>query len=78
MLCCVQNRWGGTDRRYPGEPLLTDTGLLNGSTRAPVPEIVQLTPLTVPALGVVPAVVTHPSVGPLAVGEHSWVEVTGL
>lgn len=51
---------------------------MNGSSRTPVAEIVQLTPLTVLALGVVPAVVTHTSVRPLASGEHSWVEVTGL
>lgn len=73
MLCCAQR-----DRWCPGEPLLTDTGLLDGGAGAPVPEVVLLTQLTVLALRVVPAVVAHPSACPLAGGKHSWVEVTRL
>lgn len=60
------------------KPLLTDAGLLNGSTRSSVQEIVQLTALTVLALSVVPAVVTHTSVHPLAGSKHGWVEVAGF
>lgn len=66
------------DRRYPGSPQLTDAGLLNGGTRAPVPEVMELAALAVLAFGVVPAVVTHPSLRPLAGGEQGWVEVTRL
>lgn len=73
VLCCVQR-----DKWLPRQPLLTDTGLLDGGAGAPVPEVVLLTPLTVLALRVVPAVVTHPSMCPLAGGKHSWVEVTRL
>lgn len=58
--------------------LTRDTGLLNRSAWSPVPEIVQLTPLTVLALGVVPAIVTHTSMCPLAGSKYSWVEVTCL
>lgn len=74
---CSQGECGWTIPGSP-EPLLTDTGLLNGRARTPVAEIVQLTTLAVLALSVVPAVVTHTSMGPLARGKHSWVEVTGL
>lgn len=66
------------DNTWVPRGLLTDTGLLNGSARTPVAEIVQLTTLAVLALSVVPAVVTHTSMCPLARGKHSWVKVTGL
>lgn len=61
-----------------GSPQLTDAGLLDGGAGPPVPEVMELAALAVPALGVVPAVVTHPSLRPLAGAEHGWVEVTGL
>lgn len=66
------------DGNLSPKPLLTDACLLNGSTRSSVQEIVQLTALTVLALSVVPAVVTHTSVCPLAGSKHGWVEVAGF